>query len=185
MEQKNYIAEYFTNSTDPTKEGYWRPRYLDGNQESLKEYDDIVAEIKDSDLVIDVGCGYHPFKGRIKNLIGIDKYNPTADIVVDLLDYDAPENHFDVVISLGATNLESFELISQQIERLVYWCKPGGKIYMRVNPVLEEVVSPKKGVCKWTIDHIAEYTRKHDLEIIKPVRLTNGLRYIFTWQKQK
>ena len=115
----------------------------------------------------------------------IDKYNPTADVVVDLLDYNAPENHFDVVIALGATNLESFELISQQIERLVYWCKPGGKIYMRVNPVLEEVVSPKQGVCKWTIDHIAEYTRKHNLEIIKPVRLTNGLRYIFTWQKQK
>lgn len=183
MNTQDYIKEYFTNSTDPTKEGYWRPRYLDGNEDSIKEYDEIVSEISETDRVIDVGCGYHPFKGRIKNLVGIDKYNPSADVVVDMLDYDAPENHFDVVIALGATNLHSFDLISQQIQRLVYWCKPGGRIYMRVNPVIEDVVSPKKDVCKWTIDHIHEYTRTHNLEIIKPIQLTSGQRYIFTWKK--
>jgi hypothetical protein len=54
---------------------------------------------------------------------------------------------------------------------------------MRVNPVLETIVSPKKDVCKWTKEHIYDYTRKHNLEIIKPIELTTGHRYIFTWKK--
>ena len=37
--------------------------------------------------VLDVGCGYHPFKGRINNLVGIDPYNNCADYMVDILDY--------------------------------------------------------------------------------------------------
>jgi len=180
----DYIKEYFTNSTDPTKEGYWRPRYLDDpSSENLKEYDTIVEEINDNDSVIDVGCGYHPFKGRIRNLIGIDKYNQAADVVIDMLDYN--EGPFDVVIALGATNLFSFELIDKQIEKLVSLCKPGGKIYMRVNPGLEKIVTPKLNFCSWTLQHIGDYTIKHNLEIIKPIELTRNLRYIWLWQKQK
>ena len=30
--------------------------------------------------VIDIGCGYNEFKGKIDNLIGIDPYNKKADI---------------------------------------------------------------------------------------------------------
>ena len=37
--------------------------------------------------VLDVGCGYHPFKGRINNIVGIDPYNNCADYEVDILDY--------------------------------------------------------------------------------------------------
>ena len=37
--------------------------------------------------VLDVGCGYNPFKGRIPNLIGIDPYNNCANFMVDVLDY--------------------------------------------------------------------------------------------------
>ena len=39
------------------------------------------------DNVIDIGCGYNEFKGKIKNLIGIDPYNDRADIDVHTLDY--------------------------------------------------------------------------------------------------
>ena len=35
--------------------------------------------------VLDVGCGYHPYKGRIANLIGIDPFNAAADYQVDIL----------------------------------------------------------------------------------------------------
>jgi len=37
------------------------------------------------EAVLDVGCGYHPFKGRINNLVGIDPYNDCADYQVDIL----------------------------------------------------------------------------------------------------
>jgi len=57
--------------------------------------------------VLDVGCGYHPFKGRIQNLVGIDPYNNCADYEVDILDYKVkPESH-DVIIALGAINFNS------------------------------------------------------------------------------
>ena len=35
--------------------------------------------------VLDVGCGYNEFKGKIHNLIGIDPYNDKADLKVCLL----------------------------------------------------------------------------------------------------
>ena len=187
MNHEDYLKEYFTNNTDKNKQGYWRPKFQDPEKfpSAKLEYDTIVSEISDNELVLDVGCGYHPFKGRIKNLIGIDKYNPSADVLIDMMDYQAEEGSFDVVIALGATNLHSFELIESQIERLYYWCKPGGRIYMRVNPIMEEITPPKFAVYKWTMADIAYFTRKHNLEIIKPVKLTDSLRYTFTWQKQK
>jgi SAM-dependent methyltransferase len=181
----DYIETYFTNSSDPTKDGYWRPKYMDGDPSALKMFQTVVDEISDNETVLDVGCGYHPFKGKVKNLIGIDKYNPAADVVIDLMDYDAPAESFDVVIAYGSTNLFSFDLIEKQIEKVVSWCKPGGRIYMKVNPGLEQVVTPKENFCAWEMKHIADYTRKFNLEIIKPVELTDALRYIWTWQKQK
>ena len=36
--------------------------------------------------VLDVGCGYNEFKGKIDNLIGIDPYNGKADLQVSTLD---------------------------------------------------------------------------------------------------
>ena len=36
--------------------------------------------------VLDVGCGYNQFKPRIANLVGIDKFNNSADYMVDILE---------------------------------------------------------------------------------------------------
>ena len=59
---------------------------------------------KKEQTVIDIGCGYNEFKGKIKNLIGIDPYNDRADIDVHTLDYK-PDIQFDVAICLGSINL--------------------------------------------------------------------------------
>ena len=182
MSNNNYIQEYFTNSTDPNKTGYWKPQYFE-NSEAWEEFEEIISKISDDERVLDVGCGYHPFKGKIKNLLGIDKFNTEADIVVDLMDFDAVPESYDVVIALGSTNLFGFELIEQQIEKVVSWCKPGGRIFMRVNPQIDKVTSPKECAYSWTTDDIEYFTKKHNLTIIKPVELNKNLRYIFTWQK--
>jgi hypothetical protein len=177
----DYLKEYFTNSTDRSKEGFWDPNH--NRDAKIQEENAILEAISDTDRVLDVGCGYHPFKGRIKNLVGIDKYNARADILVDMLDYDAAGDSFDVVLALGSTNLHSFELIEKQIEKIVSWCRLGGKIFMRVNPGMEDEISPKRFLYRWTLEDIEYFTKKHDLTIIKPITLTTGLRYIFTWQK--
>lgn len=183
MSNNNYIHEYFTNSTDPTKEGYWRPPHLDNDPIALQRIADVVAKISDTDKVLDVGCGYHPFKGKIKNLLGIDKYNPAADIVVDMLDFDAELDSYDVVLALGSTNLIGLELIEKQIEKIISWCKPGGRIFMRVNPVLEKVISPKHDVYAWKLEDIDYFTKKHSLIMLEEPALTKSMRYEFIWQK--
>ena len=48
--------------------------------------------------VLDVGCGYNQFKGRINNLIGIDPYNNCADYQVDIFEFVDEPNSYDVKI---------------------------------------------------------------------------------------
>jgi hypothetical protein len=63
----------------------WKPRtgdYEHTGWELAEEVNKLNPE-----KVLDVGCGYHPFKGRIQNIIGIDPYNNQADYEVDILDY--------------------------------------------------------------------------------------------------
>ena len=54
---------------------------------------------------------------------------------------------------------------------------------MRVNPVLEKVISPKHDVYAWTLEDIDYFTKKHNLTMIEQPELTNGMRYEFIWQK--
>ena len=49
--------------------------------------------------VLDVGCGYNEFKGKINNLIGIDPYNNKADLEVGTLQYRTDQK-FDVILCL-------------------------------------------------------------------------------------
>jgi hypothetical protein len=51
--------------------------------------------------VLDVGCGYNEFKGRINNIIGIDPYNDKADLRVGTLDYIT-----DQILAYHMTNLK-------------------------------------------------------------------------------
>ena len=36
--------------------------------------------------VLDLGCGYNEFKGKISNLVGVDPYNTKADVQSSILD---------------------------------------------------------------------------------------------------
>ena len=53
--------------------------------------------------VLDVGCGYNEFRGKIDNLIGIDPYNDRADHEVGTLEYRTDQK-FDVIMCLGSIN---------------------------------------------------------------------------------
>jgi len=106
----------------------------------------IIDEVNDMnpDNVIDIGCGYNEFKGKIKNLVGIDPYNDRADISVHTLDYK-PDIEYDVAICLGSINFGSSDKILGELENVVNMVKSGGFLYFRVNPGIQH----DKPAAKW------------------------------------
>ena len=112
----------------------WQPETKKFKYSGLAIIDEVNA--MNPDNVIDIGCGYNEFKGKIKNLIGIDPYNDRADIDVHTLDYK-PDIQFDVAICLGSINFGSSDKILNELENVVNMVKPGGMLYFRVNPGIQ------------------------------------------------
>jgi len=83
--------------------------------------------------VLDVGCGYNEFKGKIPNLVGVDPYNDAADVMCKITDYRTDEK-FDAVLALGSINFGSTEKIFAELEHTVNLCNPGAVLFFRVNP---------------------------------------------------
>jgi len=83
--------------------------------------------------VIDLGCGYNEFKGKINNLVGVDPYNKKADIASTILDYRTKDK-FDIAICLGSINFGSSDKIIAEITAAVNLVNDGGYLYFRVNP---------------------------------------------------
>jgi hypothetical protein len=115
--------------------------------------------------VLDVGCGYHPFKGRIHNIIGIDPYNDAADYEVDILDYKVrPESH-DVIIALGSINFNSQDEIEQRFAHCVNLLKPGGKFFLRANPGIPHKTGPYVDIFPWTFEIVNQFAEKYNLHL--------------------
>ena len=120
----------------------WQPETKKFKYSGLAIIDEVNA--MNPDNVIDIGCGYNEFKGKIKNLIGIDPYNDRADIDVHTLDYK-PDFQFDVAICLGSINFGSSDKILAELENVVSMVKSGGMLYFRVNPGIQH----DKPEAKW------------------------------------
>lgn len=114
--------------------GAWKPDTNKFNQTGeaiIKTVNDL-----DPERVLDVGCGYNLLKGKIKNLYGIDPYNDAADEVVSILDFVSPPTTWDVVLCLGSVNFGGRPKIEAEMEKVIDLLKPGGHLFMRVNPGL-------------------------------------------------
>ncbi len=117
--------------------------------------------------VLDVGCGYHPFKDRIQNLIGIDPYNNCADYEVDILDYKVkPESH-DVIIALGSINFNSKDEIEERFEHCVNLLVKGGRFYIRANPGLPHKTGPYVDIFPWSFEVVNEFAEKYNLKLLE------------------
>jgi len=115
--------------------------------------------------VLDVGCGYNPFKERIPNLIGIDPYNNCADFQVDILDYRVEPNSFDHVIALGSINFNSREDIELRFAATVNLLEPGGLLWMRCNPGHSHKNGPWVEIFPWSFDVAYELAKKYNLTL--------------------
>lgn len=115
--------------------------------------------------VLDVGCGYHPFKGRIKNLVGIDPYNNCADYMIDILDYRVPDATHDHIIALGSINFNSREDVELRFAECVRLLAPGGKLYMRCNPGTLWTTAPYVDIFPWSFEVAYELAKKYNLTL--------------------
>jgi len=101
----------------------------------------LINKVQPNESVIDVGCGFNEFRGRIPNLIGIDPANDRADIKLPIEYFaadNANHNRFDVALCLGSINFGDKSIIMNQIACVINCLKPTARIYWRCNPGLAD-----------------------------------------------
>ena len=133
--------------------------------------------------VLDVGCGYNEFKGRINNIIGIDPYNKNADLQVGTLDYKTDQK-FDVILCLGSVNFGSRDKIIAEVERCEKLLADGGTMFFRVNPGLPHDKPEADWIefYAWNVPFIIELSEKFNLKILDIRDDTNSRKY-FVYKK--
>jgi len=110
----------------------WQPRTEKYTYTGWQIVDEIISTNPRS--VLDVGCGYNQFKSKIPNLVGIDKYNPAADYMVDILDFDVDPGSYDAVLVFGSINFGEYEDVACRFSKVFDLTASGGRIYVRANP---------------------------------------------------
>jgi hypothetical protein len=155
----------------------WKPRTGDYDYTGWELADEINKQNPRS--VLDVGCGYHPFKGRINNLLGIDPYNNCSDYMVDILDYVGSH---DVVIALGSINFNDRDEIESRFAKCVDILDAGGKFYLRANPGITHKTGPYVEIFPWTFEIVKEFAEKYNLRLLEFKKDANDRLY-FVYQK--
>lgn len=158
----------------------WKPRTNDYDYTGWALVDEINQ--LSPGAVLDVGCGYHPFKGRINNLIGIDPYNNCADYEVDILEYKVSPNSYDVIIALGSINFNSKDEIEQRFAHCVKLLASGGRFYLRANPGEAHKTGPYVDIFPWSFEVVNEFAEKYNLKLVTFKKDANNRLY-FVYQK--
>ena len=134
--------------------------------------------------VLDVGCGYNEFKGKIDNLIGIDPYNDLADFKTGTLDYKTDEK-FDVILCLGSVNFGNRDKIIAEMEKCVELLADGGTMFFRVNPGVQHDKPEAKWIefYAWNVPFIIELSNMFNLDILDIRDDTNQRKYFILRKK--
>jgi len=133
--------------------------------------------------VLDVGCGYNEFRGKIDNLTGIDPYNDKADLQVSTLEYRTDQK-FDVMLCLGSVNFGSRDKILAEVGRCVNLLEDGGTMFFRVNPGVQHDKSEAKWIefFAWNVPFIIELSQMFNLKILD-IRDDSNQRKYFIYRK--
>jgi len=169
----------------------WQPETKKYKYSGLSIIDQVNA--LNPDAVLDVGCGYNEFKGKIQNLTGIDPFNKKADIITHTLDYKTTTK-YDVVICLGSINFGSTDKIIKEIQKVVSLTKTGGLIIFRANPGITHKDNNAKWIdfFEWDQSFIFNIAQTLNCEVQqfrtdtsqdKNSKLENGKRFYFVFRK--
>jgi SAM-dependent methyltransferase len=135
--------------------------------------------------VLDVGCGYNEFRGKIDNLTGIDPYNDKADLQVSTLEYRTDQK-FDVIMCLGSMNFGSRDKIIAEMGRCVDLLEDGGTMFFRVNPGVQHNKPEAKWIefFAWNVPFIIELSEIFNLKVLD-IRDDSNQRKYFIYRKVK
>lgn len=161
-------------------QGIWQPRTDQYQYTGWGLVDEIMKH--NPKAVLDVGCGYNQFKPRIPNLVGIDKYNNSADFMVDILDYNVEPNSYDAVIVLGSINFGSYEDVSAKFKKVFELTTLGGRVYVRANPGETHKNGPYIDIYPWDFDSVYRIGKEHNVNLIT-LKKDNGNRLYFVFEK--
>jgi SAM-dependent methyltransferase len=146
----------------------------------------LVDEVNDLKprAVLDVGCGYNEFKGKINNLIGIDPYNDRADFEVSTMDYKTDQK-FDVILCLGSVNFGSRDKIIAEVGRCVNLLADSGTMFFRVNPGIQHDKPEARWIefFAWNVPFIIELAELFNLQVMDIRDDTNSRKY-FVYRKK-
>jgi SAM-dependent methyltransferase len=149
-----------------------------------------VDEINSHDpkAVLDVGCGYNQFKGKINNLVGIDPFNTNADYMVDILEYNV-DDRYDAIIVFGSINFNEYEDIDMRVAQVVRLLADGGRIYFRANPGIQHDITqgaayhgPWVDVFAWSFEYAKHFAEKYGLEL-EAFKKDSNTRLFFVMKK--
>lgn len=132
--------------------------------------------------VLDFGCGYNPFKGRIDNLVGIDPFNNQADYMVDILEFAVEPQTYDHIIVFGSLNFGDRNDIETRFAKLNELLMPGGRMYFRANPGNLWPKGPYVDIFPWSFEVAYDLAKTHGLELEK-FKKDNGDRLYFEMYK--
>ena len=133
--------------------------------------------------VLDVGCGYNEFRGKINNLIGIDPYNDQADWQVSTLDYKT-DKKFDVILCLGSVNFGSRDKITAEVAKCITMLADRGTMFFRVNPGLSHPKPESQWIefYAWNVPFIIELAEQFGLKVLD-IRDDSNQRKYFVYRK--
>jgi len=183
----NHIGELVDRIDDKVLDKYFRNVW----QGEMKKYKysglaliDEINSLKPR-RVLDIGCGYHEFKGKIDNIVGIDPYNDAADLHVKLLDHH-PDEKYDAVIALGSINFGSTDKIYAELEHAVSLCNPGAVMFFRANPGLPHDKSESNWIYfyPWDSNFIINCAEQLGVDILDIRTDTHKNRLYFVWRKK-
>jgi hypothetical protein len=161
----------------------WQPETKKYKYSGLAIIDEVNA--MDPTAVIDIGCGYNEFKGKIQNLIGIDPYNHRADVKATVLEYQVTDIKYDVAICLGSINFGSSDKIIKELTAAVNLVKDGGVLYFRVNPGQQHTAPESQWInfYDWDPVFISNMAKQLNCELLAIRKDLN--RIYFVWRKAK
>lgn len=168
---KAYMARFFGEIWKPKTESYAYTGWM------------IVDEINKLSprKVLDVGCGYNQFKGRIPNLVGIDPFNNCADFMVDILDFNVPEK-FDAMICFGSINFGDSNDVFIRLQKAIDILANNGRAYFRVNPGIQWKNGPYVDIFPWSFEIAYKFASKLNVNL-ETFKKDNDRLY-FVYHKQ-
>ena len=164
----------------------WQPQTKKYKYSGLSIIDEVNA-LKPNN-VLDLGCGYNEFKGKIDNLVGVDPYNDKADIKSTILDFGLDRSSkFNVTICLGSINFGSVDKVYAELEHAVNLTTPGGLLYFRANPGEQHTAPEAKWIefFEWSTEFIINSLGPLNCSLLELRQeiADRGSRYYFVLRK--